>query len=147
MTLKVTVNSVTGERFTQIVESGKHQLISDKSESFGGSDKGPGPYSYLLAALGSWTAITLRMYAERKGFKLNNITIRLSHDRRDLEDCSDRETTEDKVDQIQSDIHLDGELDESQRKRLLEIATRCWMHRTLSPGVKIRTNAMNLSQK
>ena len=142
MTLKVTVNSVTGERFTQIVESGKHQLISDKSESFGGSDKGPGPYTYLLAALGSWTAITLRMYAERKGFTLTTITIRLSHDRRDLKDCSGCETTDDKVDEIQSNIHLDGEIDESQRNRLLEIATRCWMHRTLSSGVRIRTSTI-----
>ncbi len=82
------------------------------------------------------------MYAERKGLKLTDIAIHLSHNRRNLEELGRDETKDDRMDEIQSQIHVEGDLDEAQRKRLLEIATRCWMHRALSPGVKIRTLAI-----
>ena len=81
------------------------------------------------------------MYAERKNIKLTGITIQLSHHRRDLKDISDGKTKDDRMDEIQCQVHADGDLDDAQRKRLLEIATRCWMHRALSPGVKIHTHA------
>ena len=82
------------------------------------------------------------MYAERKNIKLTGITIHLNHNRRELEDISGGKTKDDRMDEIQSQIHVDGDLDDTQRKRLLAIATRCWMHRALSPGIKIRTHAI-----
>ena len=133
------VRSVSGELFTQVVETGKHQLFADEPESFGGSDRGPGPYEYLLAALGTWTSMTLRMYAKRKNFALLNVEIQLNHVRIHAKDCHDCETKEGMLDEIHSEIHLDGDLDEAQRERLLQIATRCPVHRTLSSEIKIRT--------
>ncbi len=82
------------------------------------------------------------MYAERKGLKLTDIAIHLSHHRRNLEDFKGGETKNKRMDEIQSQIQLDGDLDDAQRKRLLEIAQRCWMHRALSPGIRIRTNTI-----
>ncbi len=139
MASNVVVRSVSGERFTQVVETGKHQLFADEPESFGGSDRGPGPYEYLLAALGTRTSMTLRMYAERKGLTLQSVAVRLSHKRIHAKDCEDCETKEGMLDEIRSEIHLEGDLDEAQRKRLLEIATLCPVHRTLSSEIKIRT--------
>ena len=83
--------------------------------------------------------MTLRMYAERKGLALHSVEVRLSHQRIHAEDCGDCETEKGMLDEIRSEIRLEGELDEAQRKRLLEIATRCPVHRTLSSETKIRT--------
>jgi putative redox protein len=86
--------------------------------------------------------MTLRMYAERKGLPLQGVEVRLSHDRIHAKDCDDCETKEGMLDEIRSEIHLQGDLDEAQRKRLLEIAARCPVHQTLSSGIKIRTTAV-----
>jgi len=86
--------------------------------------------------------MTLRMYAERKGLALHSVVIRLSHNRIHAKDCEDCETKEGMLDEIGSEIHMAGDLDEAQRKRLLEIATRCPVHRTLSSEIKIRTTAV-----
>jgi uncharacterized OsmC-like protein len=139
MAQKLVVRSVAGERFTQVVEVGKYKLLADEPESYGGSDRGPGPYDYLLTALGACTSMTLRMYAERKGWELYSVEVRLSHNRIHAKDCEDCETKVGMLDQIGSEIRLEGDLDEAQRKRLLEIATRCPVHRTLSSEIKIRT--------
>ena len=85
--------------------------------------------------------MTLRMYAERKGWTLREVEVRLSHGQIHAKDCEDCETKDVMLDEIRSEIHLEGDLDEAQRKRLLEIATRCPVHRTLSSEVKIRTSA------
>ena len=85
--------------------------------------------------------MTLRMYAERKGWTLHEVEVRLSHGRIHAKDCEDCETKDVMLEEIRSEIHLEGDLDEAQRKRLLEIATRCPVHRTLSSEVKIRTSA------
>ena len=139
MASDVVVRSIPGERYTQEVDAGKHALLGDEPEAFGGSDRGPGPYDYLLAALGTCTSITLRMYAERKGWPLESVEVRLSHTRIHARDCEDCETEDGMLHEIQSKVRLEGDLEESQRKRLLEIATRCPVHRTLSSEIKIRT--------
>ena len=83
--------------------------------------------------------MTLRMYADRKGLTLQSVEVRLSHERIHAEDCEDCETKEGMLDEMRSEIHLEGDLDKAQRKRLLEIATLCPVHRTLSSEIKIRT--------
>ena len=119
MASNLVVRSVPGERFTQEVEAGKHRLVGDEPESYGGSDRGPGPYDYLLAALGTCTSMTLRMYAERKGWALEGVEVRLSQGRIHARDCEDCETEEGMIYEIQSEVRLEGDLDETQRKRLL----------------------------
>ena len=139
MASDVVVRSVSGERYLQEVDAGHHRLLGDEPEAVGGSDRGPGPYDYLLIALGTCTSITLRMYADRKGWALESVEVRLSHARIHARDCEDCETKEGMLHEIQSAVRLKGDLDEPQRKRLLEIATRCPVHRTLSSEIKIRT--------
>jgi putative redox protein len=111
MAQEVVVRSVPDERFTQIIETGEHQFFADEPEPFGGSDRGPGPYDYLLVALGSCTSMTLRMYAERKGFALHSVEVRLSHNRIHAEDCDDCETKKGMLDEIGSEIHMEGDFD------------------------------------
>ena len=118
----------TGQgRFQQVVRVGRHELRADEPKSFGGDDTGPGPYDYLLAGLGACTSMTVRMYAERKGLPLERVAVRLSHDKIHAQDCEDCETKEGKLDEIARIVELSGALDDSQRQRLLQIATsaRC----------------------
>jgi putative redox protein len=123
----------------QEIVSGRHRFRADEPIPFG-TDSGPSPYELLLASLGSCTSMTLRMYAERKGIDLQRITIRLQHYRIHAEDCRDCETKEGFLDQIDREIHLTGNLDETQKDRLLEIADRCPVHRTLKSEINIRTS-------
>ncbi len=130
----------TGEGvFTQEVRLGRHTLRADEPENFGGLDTGPSPYDLLLAALGACTTMTLRMYARRKSLPLARAAVTLRHAKIHAEDCAECETREGKVDRIERAIELEGELDEAQRRRLLEIADRCPVHRTLTSEVVIRT--------
>lgn len=129
----------THESLTQQITSGKHHLIADEPEESGGNDNGPSPYDYLLASLGSCTAITLLMYAKRKKWEVRKITVWLAHDKIHAEDCEDCETKEGYLDRIERRIHLDGNLDEEKRERLLQIANRCPVHRTLKSEIKIET--------
>ena len=132
--------SETGEgKFTQTVRVGRHSLIADEPASVGGDDKGPGPYDYVLAGLGACTSMTVRMYAERKGWPLTRVTVGLSHKKIHAEDCSDCETKEGRIDEIDRWLTFEGDLDEAQRARLLEIADKCPVHRSLTHEVKIRS--------
>jgi putative redox protein len=105
----------------------------------GGLDTGPSPYDYLLAGLGACTSMTLRLYAERKELPLDRVVVRLRHDKIHAKDCADCETREGKLDQIGRTLEIAGPLDAATRQRLLEIADKCPVHRTLTSEVKIRT--------
>jgi putative redox protein len=126
-------------RYTQAARSGNNVLTIDEPRAVGGDDAGPGPYEMLLMGLGACTSMTLRMYAELKKLPLEKVSVRLSHRRIHAQDCSDCGTKEGKVDEITREITLVGNLDETQRARLLEIANRCPVHRTLSSEIKIRS--------
>ena len=131
----------TGQgRFAQLVRVGLHELRADEPASVpGGLDTGPNPYDYLLAGLGACTSMTLRLYAERKELPLDRVVVRLRHDKIHPKDCADCETREGKLDQIERTLEISGPLDAFTRQRLLEIAGKCPVHRTLTSEVKIRT--------
>lgn len=131
----------TGEgRYAQRVNAGGHTWAADEPESSGGTDTGPDPYALLLSALGACTSITLRMYAERKGWRLHNCTVTLNHDRLHTQDCENCETSSGYVDRIVREIHLEGDLDDKQRARLLAIADKCPVHRSLTSEIVIETD-------
>ena len=129
--------------FAQEILAGRHRLVSDEPAAVGGTDTGPTPYDLLLAALGSCTSMTIALYARRKQWPLERVTVRLRHSRVHAEDCADCETREAKLTRIEGDIALDGALDEQQRARLLEIANRCPVHVTLTSKIEIRTRLLN----
>jgi uncharacterized OsmC-like protein len=128
-----------GSGLAQDIVVGSHHLMADEPVAFGGTDRGPSPYDLLLAALGSCTAITVALYARRKGWPLEGVTVRLQHAKIHATDCAECETKEGKIDQIDREILLGGALTEEQRARLLEIANRCPVHRTLTAEIHIRT--------
>jgi putative redox protein len=123
---------------TEIIANG-HSLVADEPLAAGGTNLGPTPYDYLVAGLGACTAITLRMYADRKAWPLEAIVVRLYHQKIHAEDCADCETKSGKIDQIEREIELVGPLDDEQRQRLLEIADKCPVHRTLHSEIVVRT--------
>jgi putative redox protein len=131
----VIVTSVSGLR--QDVTAGRHAFVADEPVAVGGSDAGPDPYALLLAALGACTAMTLRMYADRKKWPLGAIRVELSHSRVYPADCVGCEEPGARVDRIARKIGLSGPLDESQVARLAEIAARCPVHKTLVAGVQV----------
>lgn len=135
----VIVSETGGSRLQQEIIVGPHRLIADEPMAAGGRDTGPNPYDLLLAALGACTTMTLRIYAERKKLPLDKVSVRLSHRRMYAADCEDCETREGKLDRIEREVILHGELDGTQRKRLLEIAERCPVHRTLTSEISIQT--------
>ena len=126
--------------FQQLVTAGGHELVVDEPVSVGGRGAGPTPYDLILGALGACTAMTLRLYAERKDLPLNDLKVNLGHDRIHAKDCADCESSKAMVDEITVRIELIGPLDEAQRARLLEIAEMCPVHRTLAGEIKIRTS-------
>lgn len=119
--------------------AGPHLLLADEPAAAGGNETGPSPYDLLLAALGACTSITLRLYAARKSLALRQVRVRLHHRRIHAEDCADCETEAGLLDEIEREVTLAGDLDAGQRARLMEIADRCPVHRTLSGEIKIRT--------
>lgn len=127
--------------FTQEIIVGPHRLVADEPKDVGGDDEGPTPYDLLLAALGSCTSITVTMYARRKSWPLQGITARLRHSRIHATDCAECETKEGKIDRIELDIEFAGPLSDEQRSKLLEIAEKCPVHRTLVSETNIRTRA------
>lgn len=126
--------------FQQEIVAGAHRFLADEPVAAGGLDSGPGPYDLLLAALGACTSMTLRLYADRKQLPLTRTRVRLRHSRIYAADCAACETKEGMLDRIDRIINLEGELDAEQRKRLLEIADKCPVHRTLTSEIDIRTS-------
>jgi putative redox protein len=126
-------------KFTQEVFTDHHRLLADEPASYGGKDAGPSPYAYLLAALGACTNMTVRIYAERKGIALDEVAVRLVHDKIHAADCEHCETQEGRLDRIERHLTLDGDLSAEDRESLLRIADRCPVHRTLHSVVDIQT--------
>jgi uncharacterized OsmC-like protein/fermentation-respiration switch protein FrsA (DUF1100 family) len=135
---RVAVRTMAGAFRTEILARG-HPIIADEPKAVGGSDLGPTPYDLVAAALGACTTMTLRMYAERKKWPLEESVVRLSHSRVHAEDEERCETGEARLDRLDRELTLIGPLSDEQRQRLLEIADRCPVHRTLSAGVRIAT--------
>jgi uncharacterized OsmC-like protein len=129
------------ENFEQEITAGKHGLVADEPVSAGGGDVGPDPYDYLLASLGVCTSMTVGLYARRKQFPLENITVSLRHSRIYAEDCEECETKEGMLDRIDVEIDLTGPLTAEQRAKLMEIAAKCPIHRTLTSEINIRLRA------
>jgi putative redox protein len=132
---EVVVRSLGG--LAHRIEARGHELLADEPVEAGGADSGPTPYELLLGALGACTAMTVRLYAQRKGWPLEGVEVALSHDRIHAADCRDWETCEGSLDRITKRLTLRGPLDEAQRQRLAEIAQRCPVHRTLTGKVQI----------
>lgn len=114
-------------------------LIADEPVDLGGGNEGPSPYEYLLAALGACTGMTLQLYARKKGWPLNDVVVRLSHQKIHAEDCRDCDEKDRRIDSIERELEISGELDGAQRQRLMEISDRCPVHRTLTGEVRIKT--------
>jgi uncharacterized OsmC-like protein len=124
--------------FLQEVVSGAHQLRADEPVSVGGGNAAPGPYDYLLVGLGACTSMTVGLYARSKKWPLENISVSLRHSRIHANDCAECETKEGMLDRIDVELALSGELTAEQRAKLMEIAARCPVHRTLKSEIDIR---------
>jgi putative redox protein len=137
---KVVVRETRNSKFQQTVSIGPHhRLLADEPVPAGGEDTGPGPYDFVLAGLGACTSMTMRLYADRKSLPLERTTVTLSHSKIHAEDCAECETKEGMLDQIDMVIAMEGALDAEQRKRLMEIADKCPVHRTLTSEIRIVT--------
>jgi putative redox protein len=137
----VTVTEAGSGTYTQQITAGHHRLVADEPRPIG-DDAGPTPYDLLLAALGACTSMTVRMYAERKGWPLERVRVTLRHSRIHAEDCADCETTKGWISHIDRAIELSGDLDDDQRQRLMQIAERCPVHQTLTSEVRVTTSAV-----
>jgi len=135
----VMVRETRAGKFQQEIMSGPHRFIADEPVSVGGLDSGPGPYDLLLAGLGACTSMTIRLYADNKQLPLNRVTVRLIHNKIHATDCENCETKDGMIDRITRNITLEGRLDAATRKRLMEIADKCPVHRTLTSEIDIRT--------
>ena len=139
--LVVVAETGTGA-FAQRIMIGRHRLAADEPAPIG-TDSGPSPYDFLLAGLGACTSMTVRMYAERKKWPLEKVTVSLRHSRIHAQDCSNCETETGQVDRIERVIRFDGDLDDEQRQRLREIADKCPVHRTLHSEIVIDTTVVD----
>jgi uncharacterized OsmC-like protein/pimeloyl-ACP methyl ester carboxylesterase len=137
----VVVRETRKSEFQNAVTIGPHHLLADEPAAAGGEDSGPGPYDYVLAGLGACTSMTMRMYAERKSLPLERVTVTLSHSKIHAEDCAECETRVGMLDQFDRVISMEGALDVEQRKKLMEIADKCPVHRTLTSEIHIVTKA------
>jgi len=130
------------EKYRNQIRVGPHRLIADEPKGVGGFDSGPTPYDLLLASLGSCVSMTLRMYADHKGWPLDEVRVRLAHEKIHASSCEECETETGKIDDITREIFLEGDLDDGQRARMIEIADRCPVHRTLHGEVRVRTRLL-----
>jgi putative redox protein len=137
MPRQVVVQETRNSKFQQTVSVGPHRLVADEPVAAGGEDTGPGPYDYLLAGLGACTSMTMRLYADRKSLPLDRVTVTLKHSKIYAKDCEECETRDGMLDQIDRVIAMEGTLDADQRKRLMEIADKCPVHRTLTSEIRI----------
>jgi putative redox protein len=122
-------------RYQQQVNAGKHIMLADEPESMGGVDAGPAPFDFLMAGLGACTSMTLRMYAERKGLALTNVSVALNHDKTEVDGIQRN--------RISRQITLEGNLSDAERQRLLEIADKCPVHRALSQSFLLESELSN----
>ena len=134
----VLVTETRASKFQQTIRAGRHTLTADEPVAAGGLDSGPNPYDLLLAGLGACTSMTLRLYADRKQLPLERVSVKLAHSRIHAEDCETCETKEGMLDRIDKEITVAGPLDEDARTRLLEIADKCPVNRTLKSEIDIR---------
>lgn len=132
-----------GHGLAHVVHAPPHQLLADEPPELGGEERGPNPYDFLLGALGACTAMTLRMYANLKKWPLEGLSVRLRHARIYAKDCEGCETTEGMIDRIEREIHFEGPLTEEQLGRLVEIANKCPVHKTLTAEIRIPTKRMS----
>jgi putative redox protein len=138
----VRVSEADPAGFLQDVAAGpKHHLLADEPASHGGTDAGPSPYQLLSAGLGACTAMTVRMYARRKGWPLDHVSVDVTHDKVHAADCADCPDKTARIDEFRRAIRLEGALDADQRARLMEIADKCPVHRTLEGVIRVRTEA------
>jgi putative redox protein len=126
-------------KFEQSIIAGTHRYLADEPVSAGGNGNGPSPYEYLLAALGACTSMTIRLYADLKKIPLARVAVALKHDKIHAVDCAECETREGKIDRIDREVTLEGDLTPQQRARLMEIADKCPVHRTLHSEINVRT--------
>lgn len=135
----VIVRETGASKFQQLISVGKHRMIADEPVEAGGLDTGPGPYDFLLAGLGACTSMTMRLYADRKSIPLERTTVTLKHSRIYAKDCEACETQEGMISRIERTIAMEGNLGDDQHKKLLEIADKCPVHRTLTSEIDIVT--------
>lgn len=128
-----------GKFANHISIGGRHTLLADEPENYGGTDTGPTPYDLLLAALGACKTMTMRMHADRKGFAMKQAKVTLKHNKIHAEDCEDCETTDGRIDQIETEIEVIGDLSAEERQKIVDIAEKCPVHRTLHSEVNIKT--------
>ncbi len=135
----VVVRETRNGKFQQSISIGPHQMLADEPVAAGGEDTGPGPYDFVLAGLGACTSMTMRLYADRKSLPLERVTVTLKHSKIHAQDCAECETREGMLDQIDRIIAMEGSLDAEQRRKLMEIADKCPVHRTLTSEIHIVT--------
>jgi putative redox protein len=135
---RVTVRTRAGGFRTDMFANG-HALVADEPVSYGGTNLGPSPYDYLQAALGACTGMTVQMYAARKKWPLDSVVVRLRHEKIHAQDCADCDDPAHRIDQFERELEIHGALNQEQRERLLEIAEKCPVHKTLLADVRIKT--------
>jgi putative redox protein len=138
----VVVSETGASKLQNVIAAGKHRVLADEPLDVGGMDSGPGPYDFLLGALGACTSMTMRLYAERKSIPLVRTTVTLKHSRIHATDCEECETKEGMISRIERTIAMEGDLDAGQRAKLMEIADKCPVHRTLTSEISIVTQAV-----
>lgn len=128
------------EAFTTTVSAGKHHFVADEPESVeGGKDQGPDPYDYLLMSLGSCSVMTVKMYASRKGWEVDDIYMELRHNKQHAEDCKNCEDPKSKIDVVEKELIVKGDLSDEQLDQMLDISKKCPVHRTLMGDMKIES--------
>ncbi len=135
------------DNYKTVMTAGNHELISDEPEEAGGGDTGPDPYDYLLMALGSCSVITMKMYADRKEWPVEDIYIELRHYKDHAADCDDCDDPKTKIDKIEKEVIIKGSITEEQRDKLLEISKKCPVHKTLLGTTEIETVLARISHK